>query len=660
LRRWRWQIAAVLFTATLPVGAELAGWPFLRQPLARLLSDASGRPVRLSGPFELKLLVDPSLHAGRIEVAAARGEGEALLQASQFEAHWGWLALWRWQRGGELRLKSLSAQALNARLVRDGAGRANWQGGNGSGSHRWPQIGWLAVERGLISFDDAVAGTQLRVRMQGAERGDAAATAGTGYEIDVQGAYTGRPLTLRVRSVALLPLVRSDSADAHTAPVAIQLQGTFGRARVRFDGHAAALAGTPRLQGNVRLQAGSMAAVGDVLGLTLPRTPPFDLRGELRHAAGVWQLRDVAATVGESRLGGSFRYDTRSTPPRLSGQLTGAKLLLSDLGPAVGTSAPGDGASVASKRVLPYHEFALPALGRMDAALQIDIDELSFGTAQLQAMQGLRARLELQHSVLQLQDLQAKVAGGRVWGRTELDGRKAKALWSADLRFAGIEVSQWIRAVRAPATASGGTGHAQPTPYLSGELLGAVHVRGQGTSSAQILASLDGQAQLRLRAGTVSHLLTELAGLDLAQALGVAVVGDDALALHCARFDLLLRQGVVQPQLAVIDNRDSTVQLQGRVDLSDETLDLHSTVKPKDVSPLSLRAPLRISGTLAAPEVSVDVAPLAAKALASAALGMLATPVAALLPWLDLGSTADEAPCAAVAPASAASAPRSR
>ncbi len=403
-----------------------------------------------------------------------------------------------------------------------------------------------------------------------------------------------------------------------------------------------------------------MAAVGDVLGLGLPRTPPFDLRGELRHGLGVWQLRDARATVGDSRLGGNFRYDTRSSPSKLSGRLSGSRLLLADLGPAVGVPVKSQDAPAQPQRLLPDQAFDLPTLGRMDADVQIDIDELGFDSAQVGAMKDLRARLTLSDSMLRLDELQARVGGGRFWGSTRLDGSDEVAVLGMDLRFTDVEVSQWIRAVRKSDSASG-AGEAQAAnAYLNGKLMGALSVQGRGRSTAQILGSLQGRADVRLRDGEVSHLMTEIVGLDIAQSLGVAVRGDVPLPIHCARLDLQVRDGVAHTRVGVLDNRDSTVRVQGQVSLRDETLDLRTTVKPKDVSLLSLRAPLRIAGTLAEPEVSAEPDGLAARALASVALAVIATPAVALLPWIEFGSEPEESPCVTDGALAAASAPVSR
>ena len=87
----------------------------------------------------------------------------------------------------------------------------------------------------------------------------------------------------------------------------------------------------------------------------------------------------------------------------------------------------------------------------------------------------------------------------------------------------------------------------------------------------------------------------------------------------------------------MIDTQDSALWVNGSISMKTEALDLQVAVTPKDFSPLSLRTPLRISGTMATPEVSLQKGPLAAK-VAGAALLSLINPFAALIPFLDAGS----------------------
>ena len=150
--------------------------------------------------------------------------------------------------------------------------------------------------------------------------------------------------------------------------------------------------------------------------------------------------------------------------------------------------------------------------------------------------------------------------------------------------------------------------------------------------------------RLRIENGSLSHLLTEAMGLDVAQGLGMLIKGDDNLKLKCARLDGRFTQGVLRPRIALLDNRDSRIDLDGRVNLADESLDLRLVAKPKDFSPLTLRAPVRLQGTLADPRFALEGKRLAGRGIAALALGAL-TPPAALLAFVDPGEDLPAVDC---------------
>jgi uncharacterized protein involved in outer membrane biogenesis len=274
--------------------------------------------------------------------------------------------------------------------------------------------------------------------------------------------------------------------------------------------------------------------------------------------------------------------------------------------------------------------------------------------------------LQLANGVLRLQDLRAAVAGGRLSGSTQLESDARR--WSADLRFTDLNIASWIRGLRAdPAktaaangAAKNGQGNAPVRAYLTGQLDAAIKVTGSGPSTAEILGTLDGRARARIRNGTASHLITEIAGVDVAQALGVAVRGDRALPLKCARVDLLINKGVAVLHDSVVDNPDSTVRIDGQIDLRDETLALRAQASPKDFSLLSMRSPVLVGGTLSAPQVSLDPGPLLVRLAAAAALAAVAAPAAALLPLIDVGAAEGSDGCAELPKTTAASAPAAK
>jgi uncharacterized protein involved in outer membrane biogenesis len=505
--------------------------------------------------------------------------------------------------------------------------------------------------------------------------GEAVTGTDAGYEASLKGRYRTLPMNLQVRAGSTLPLLQDPDVATDAAWVPVRVEGTVASARVLFDGQAAALLGTPRLDGALQFQGRSLAEVGQPLGITLPRTPPFDLRGRLSQDAGVWRLQVSRATIGSSRLAGDLRFHQRTSPRRLSGELTGSKLAFADLGPAIG----GDGGTVpkpaqqaAQGRVLPQRRFDLPSLKVMDADVQVAIDEVDFGTEAMAPLKQLKTRILLDAGVLRLDDLHASVSGGQFSGMTQLDANTQPARWLARLDMAGVDIAGWMRGLRkdaAPAAPSANAtqalkkereqarqgGEQAVRSYVTGVLSAKLDVRGAGNSTADILASLDGSVDLALRDGTLSHLATEAMGLDVAQALGVLIRGDHPLPLRCARFDMLARNGVMEPRLAVIDNRDSTVRITGNVNLRDESLALRVVTQPKDWSLISLRTPITVRGTLGQPAVGIEARNLAGRVLGAVALGAAAGPAAAMIPLFEQGRRNEgEDPCMPTAAAPAA------
>ena len=202
-------------------------------------------------------------------------------------------------------------------------------------------VGLLAVNDGRIVVDDRITDTQLQIALQGREQEGAAAQTGSGYRATVSGRYRAMPLNLQLQSGSALPLLQGDEDNTQHPSSSLIVKGEVGAARVAFDGRASALLGARQFDGAIQFAGPSLAKVADPFGVTLPQTPAFELRGRLAHDAGVWHLVAERATIGASRLGGDFRYDSRSKPPRLSGQLSGPRLSLADLGPSIGAETGG-------------------------------------------------------------------------------------------------------------------------------------------------------------------------------------------------------------------------------------------------------------------------------------------------------------------------------
>jgi uncharacterized protein involved in outer membrane biogenesis len=645
--------------------AEHRGWPMLRAPLERSLTDAAGVPVRLGGNFRLDLVTGSRIAVQELYVGAADGvEVPHLVNARDVAIDWRWADLWHWWRGtAPLTFTGLSAAMLDAHLVRLADGRASWRLGARrpaeraeDGGQGIPRVHSLALQRGLLQWRDARMNTELDVAVAGGDSaagGDAA-----GYRAQIKGRYRDLPLDLEVHSGGVLPLLAATAESGETPPLKVRVQGLAGAARVAFDGSAAALLQARRLDGNIRISGPSLAQVAGPFGLTLPQTPAFSLSGRLLHdGASRWSLTGTQARIGSSAFGGDFELDRNAQPPHLKAQVRGSRLALRDLGPAVGVGAA---AAAAKKRVLPERPFELTALRAMDADANLAFDELDFDSEALGAFRQVRAQLRLDKGVLQLTPFSAQVAGGQVRGTSRLDGTQVPARWVAKLDLQHIDIAGWVRGVRKGDAAPPPKDAAKlakerrqarqqgdaPRSYITGVLDVDIDAQGTGVSTASILGSLDGTARVRLRDGTLSHLVTEGAGLDIAQALGVAMSGDEALPLRCGLLDLKMKDGRVDVSRGVLDNRDSTILIGGRLSLRDESLELVARARPKDATFASLRSPVTVTGPFNAPRVGIQAPKVAGRVIGAVVLGAVVAPVAALLPLIDLGDRPKSDPCA--------------
>lgn len=625
---------------------ELSGWPFLRAPLQRQINSLTTVPVALDGRFRARFIFSPHLAVEDITVGAGGGvDVPHLLKAHDFDLHWRWSDLWRASQGGALRLASLEAATIDAHAVRLKSGAASWdvvpqnaeKSPPESEPNPLPQIDRLVLRDGDIGFKDAVLDVDLQAHVQQ----DAQAHPGLPWQGEAKGKYRGAAVQLKVEAGADLPLLIDTSRSQPLTP--LHAKGTIGSTQFDFEGAAGALWAGQGVDGQLKISGRSLQTSAEPLGVTLPETPPYSVDAHIVRQGAKWFIVTDSTKVGSSALTAQLQFDTGATPPRLSGALGGKRLALADLAPSIGADKPPR----RSGRVLPDEPFDLPSLDRMDANVVFDLDQLDFGTPNLAPVQDLKGHLVLAGSLLTLSDLSARVAGGRLSGSTALSAKADTPLWHAALKFEGVDLDTWVRGLSKGEAKdkTGATPNAQS--YMSGTLNASISLKGQGRSVADLLGSANGQLRVRVSDGQLSQLITEAAGLDVAQALGMLIKGDAPLKLRCAAIDAVVQDGVVKTRHGVLDNADSTLLLQGGVSLKDEALHLRVVSKPKDFSPLSLRTPVTVTGPLGQPNVGIEAKGLIARAIGALALGALAPP-AALLAFMDVGNPEEAAPCAQV------------
>lgn len=636
---------------------EWQGWPMLRRPAENWASKRLQREVSFAGSgtrWQLHLLGGIRLNLGHLEVGGPDwGTVGATLVASEVKLALRYRDVFAYRRGEPLKIASLEAQDLSLRAQRLADGRASWQFGPTREPSERSAVEFesLRVKKGMAIVDDRLSALSMVANFAVL---DGMAPDGSrediGIRADAEGRFRNAPLKASLRSGSTLPWL---SSDPKAPAVDVVFKVESGQAGLDFKGQVRDLLASQGLSGDYSLRGPSLAAVGQPLGITLPTTPPFAMNGSLVRDGPRWKTHVRQATIGKSSMNGDFVFDRSAAVPKLSGELHSPELWLADLGPAIGTSGAATQAAEAPRqgmgparavrvaattapartagpgRVLPDRAFDLPSLRAMNADVRMDIARLDSGNAQLQSIQPLRTHLILQDGVLTLDDIDARLAQGLITGRVTIDGREAAAVWRAQLGLRGMLLEQWLLLRK-------GSG-ASATPYATGRIGAKLDIEGRGRSTAQFLASANGRAQLFWNKGTVSHLLVEGAGIDIAQALGIWVKGDDALPVTCAIADMRATDGMIRPQYFVVDTPDSALRVEGGLSLATERLGLVLHVAPKDISPLALRTPVDVNGTFGKPDISLQKGPMAKRLVPAVALGAVVTPLAALLPLIDLG-----------------------
>jgi hypothetical protein len=622
-------IAAALGGVVAIIGiSEAMGWPYLRGPVIRAVESRVDAPVMLSNDFHLRLFIGAGVKFSEFRI----GQGErVVLSVTDLHARWSPLAPWKAWRSGSMPFTHLQARAVQGTVERDQQGRIQftaWRHPSRSKRQSLPltfqsarinQLNWTLIDLGSDSQVQVVGSGALGV-----------GTANEGFDLDASGSVREGPVKARI-------IVTPNGNWQQWASVSevnanARVLGTFGRSRMNFDGTIWPAGALP-LQGTVAFQAPSLGDVGDALGLTLPRTPPFFIAGELGYGAKQWRITTTRFEVGASKLGVDMVLDTAQTVPHLKGVLRGSSLRLQDLGPAIGATGTDPGA-IRRERVIPDRPFDVPSLSAMNATVRVDIASLDFGSRALGPLKGLTSDVLLNDGVLRLEQVQGSTSGGTLRGAAQVKAAQKELVFSTRLAVRDVRIEDWVRALQ----------RAGASPYLAGRATLVFEGEGQGRSTAQILGSLNGRLQAQLREGRASHLGIELAGLDAAQSLGVLFRGDKSLTIQCAQLSAPVAQGMVLLRDGQLDTPDSLVLVNGVVNLKDELLALKGEVKPKDFSPLSLRAPILVGGSFAKPSVGVEARVLVPKLLGALALGLVSPPLA-LAPLLDFGEAVPAPEC---------------
>ena len=241
----------------------------------------------------------------------------------------------------------------------------------------------------------------------------------------------------------------------------------------------------------------------------------------------------------------------------------------------------------------------------------------------------LQAKLE--NGILHLQPVRFEMPQGALAANVSMDTRTTPPRVHAEIRVSDLQLAQFT-SKKSPAA-----------PPLGGVLQARALFDGTGDSIHQVMSKANGRVTAVVPSGDIRAAFAELAGIDVAEGLGLLVKGsDNRAAIRCGVAQFALDNGTAHVQDFVFDTENVLLTGRGDIDLASERLDLSLQGKPKHLSLVRIRSPIRIAGVLRKPSFGLEGGHLLKQGVIATAVGTLLTPVAAVLAFVDAGLAKDQ------------------
>ncbi|MBC7605159.1 MAG: AsmA family protein [Ramlibacter sp.] len=605
-------------------------WDVLRGPLNRYVSERTGRHFEITRKLDVKLGRTTRVFADGVEFANPDwAHDKNLVTAESAEVQIELLPLLR--RRIELPLIELHKPVLGLQVEPDG--RKSWSlGKDDSDPRNIPNIGALVVDNGSARIIASGHGADIQTDFAI----DAATSEGAQQmplTFKAKGTWKNEPFTASGRTGNVLYLDKE-----LRAPFPVRVKAVAGGTMLDANGAVSSIATFDGADVNFDLRGRDLSTLYKLLGVVLPATPRYALKGHLVRQGEVWHATGLNGKLGNTDLAGDLDFDRTNDVPHLSGKLSSKSLDFDDLAPIVGlpeqprsaAAMPDVAPGVAKERVvhdtghkvLPTAQIDLARLKAMTA--DVHYTAVRIVNARGLPLDRMTVQVKLGDGVLKLDPVNLGVASGTLAGAITVNGNSNPAIAEVHLDARALELNKLFPRLKI-------------TQASFGKMHGDIDLKGRGNSVAKMLGSSSGNVSMLMGRGQISNLLLEFAGLDGGEIIKFLIRGDKNVVLRCGAASFDVKDGLMTSRAFVFDTDDTIIYGGGTISLANESLDLALRPYPKDMSILALRSPLKLAGTFDAPKAGVDKGALASRAGTALILG-------AINPLLALAATVETGP----------------
>lgn len=595
-------------------------WDWFIPPAERLASAQLGRPVHIAH-LHVRLARNPVLEADGIVIdnppdfpAPAEAPGPFARIAKLGVTLNGPAYL----HGRAIVVPSIELERPDVQAVALPDGRNNWTfafkatpSGGAKPKGDTPRIGDLRITDGKLHAIVPKLKADFNVAIQTRPgQGEAppqltASANGTYANAPIVGQFVGgAALTLRDKSNPYPVDLRLTNGATHLA-----LQGTVQ--------DPLAFAGTDL---KLSLDGRSLSDLYALSGVAIPASPPYRLAGNLSYADRRIRFDNLAGSMGRSDLSGSISADPGAERPQVAANLLSHRLDLADFAGFVGAT-PNGHVTPPSPRLIPDTKLSLPRLQAADVTLHYKGEHIEGRSVPLD---NVVVEMTLRNGEVNASPVAFGVGSGRIASSLVLTPQPNDTLMlRAATEFQRVDVGRLLSATHT----FGG----------AGTIGGNAELVGVGNSFAGILGHGNGGLKLFMTGGDLSALLVDLSGLEFGNALVSALGLPTRTPVRCLISDFVLRDGLLDTRTLLLDTQEANVIGKGSINLRDEAIAYQLRTEAKHFSIGSLPTSINIGGHLKSPSVLPDAGELAVRGGLAVGLGVLLTPLGALLPTIQLG-----------------------
>jgi uncharacterized protein involved in outer membrane biogenesis len=633
---WKWTVPLAL-VAAFAVAIVFFPWNWLRGPIGNLVTEKTGRTFVIAGDLDVKLGLAPRIRMQDVRFDNpewARDSRMITTKEAVFSIDLPSLVR------GRLVFPEMQLSEPTVSLERAADGQRNWiLKETDDGTTESPEIRRLAIDQGVIRYRDLILGADVKVEVTMRED----QTAERPTRIAFSGRYQDVVLAGEARAGPVLSLQNT------SAPFSMWVRARMGDTVAEADGNFTDIARFASVDTRLSIRGQDWSRLYPVIPLPLPTSPPYSFDGRFKREGNEYTYENFTGKIGSSDISGNATYAYREPRPFLKARLTSRTLDLNDLGPIIGAqpggakspsansaesppapasreaAAPGDASAANARRVLPDDPFKVDRLNVIDA--NVTLKAKQFRRPDALPLENIVTQLALDGGVLKLAPLNFGFAGGEIMSSVAIDARQDPINTDATINLRKAHVDQLFPTIELMKDSAG--------------LVGAhVRLKGKGNSIASMLAGASGEIGFAISGGELSNLLVEIMGLDGGEIIKFLAGGDQKTAIRCGVASFKVNDGLATSEVLVFDTDDTNIGGSGSINLRDETLNLRLSPRPKDMSILSVRSPIRIHGAFSDPSISLDKGRLATRAGAAVILGLI-NPFAALIPLIETGPGKD-------------------